>query len=72
MPPYSHSANGIVHVPSKCSVPETIRRLDCLVKSKGPAVFAPTTLAATPSKAGLRMRPTQLLIVGNPKAGRSN
>lgn len=23
-------------------------------------------------KAGLRMRPTQVLIVGNPKAGRSN
>ena len=69
MPRHAHSENGITHVPSKYSVPETIRRLDGLAKSKGLTVFAHIDFSADAAKAGLRMRPAQLLIFGNPKSG---
>ena len=42
----AHSENGIIHVPSKYSVPETIRRLDGVVKSKRLTVFARTSSLA--------------------------
>jgi len=72
MPRFSHTENGIIHVPSKYSVPETIRRLDGLAKSKGLTMFAHSDFSGDTVKAGLRMRPTQVLIFGNPKADRSN
>jgi hypothetical protein len=43
----AHSENGIIHVSSKYSVPETIRRLDGVVKSKRLTVFATSSLAVT-------------------------
>jgi len=65
----AHSENGIIHVPSKYSVPETIRRLDGLAKSKGLTVFAHIDFSGDAARVGLRMRPAQLLIFGNPKSG---
>jgi uncharacterized protein (DUF302 family) len=61
--------NGIVNVSSKYSVPETLERLQLVVKSRGLMVFARIDFSSDAAKAGLRMRPTQLLIFGNPKAG---
>ena len=61
--------NGIVNVSSKYSVPETLERLQSVVKSRGLTVFARIDFSSDAAKAGLRMRPTQLLIFGNPKAG---
>jgi len=69
MAPQTHSEKGIVHVPSKHSVPETVQRLDALVKSRGLTVFARIDFSGDADKIGLRMRPTQLLIFGNPQAG---
>jgi uncharacterized protein (DUF302 family) len=40
-----------------------------LLKSKGITVFARIDHSGEAAKAGLKMRPTQLLIFGNPKAG---
>jgi len=65
----AHSPNGIIHVPSKHSVSETIQRLDVLVKSKGLIVFTRIDFGADAAKVNLRMRPAQLLIFGNPKSG---
>jgi uncharacterized protein (DUF302 family) len=61
--------NGIVHVSSKYSVPETLERLQSVVKSRGLTVFARIDFSSDAAKAGLRMHPTQLLIFGNPKSG---
>ena len=69
MPQFSHPENGIVHVPSKYSVPDTLRRLNALVKSRGLTVFAHIDFGGDAAKVGLRMRATQLLIFGNPKSG---
>jgi len=66
---HAHSENGIIHVPSKYSVSETIRRLDGLAKSKGLTVFSHIDFSGDAAKVALRMRPTQLLIFGNPKSG---
>lgn len=63
------SDNGIVSKPSKHSVPETINRLEAVVKSKGIIVFARIDHSGEAEKVGLKMRPTQLLIFGNPKTG---
>jgi uncharacterized protein (DUF302 family) len=61
--------NGIVDVPSRYSVPETLARLQTILKEKGMTVFALVDHSGEAEKAGLTMRPTQLLIFGSPKGG---
>ena len=61
--------NGIVSRPSRYSVQDTVDRLEAVVKAKGVTVFARIDHSGEAQKAGLTMRPTQLLIFGNPKAG---
>jgi uncharacterized protein (DUF302 family) len=63
------SIPGFISKPSLYSVPETIQRLSALLKSKGVAIFALIDHSGEAEKAGLKMRPTQLLIFGNPKGG---
>jgi uncharacterized protein (DUF302 family) len=65
----THSNNGMVHVPSKYSVPKTIQRLDALVKPRALTVFVHIDFSGDAAKVGLQMRATQLLIFGNPKSG---
>jgi uncharacterized protein (DUF302 family) len=65
----AQTASGMVAKPSKYSVAETIDRLEKVVKARGVTVFARIDHAGEAEKAGLKMRPTQLLILGNPKAG---
>jgi uncharacterized protein (DUF302 family) len=63
------SIPGFISKLSPHSVPETIQRLSALLKSKGVAIFALIDHRGEAEKAGLKMRPTQLLIFGNPKGG---
>ena len=63
------SVPGLISKPSPHSVSETIQRLSDLLKSKGVAIFALVDHSGEAEKTGLKMRPTQLLIFGNPKAG---
>ncbi len=60
---------GIVSKPSKHSVEQTVEALQNLLKSKGVAVFALIDHSGEAEKVGLKMRPTKLLVFGNPKAG---
>ena len=61
--------NGIVSRRSPYSVPDTIDRLVAIAQQKGLTVFARIDHSGEAEKVGLKMRPTQLLIVGSPKAG---
>jgi uncharacterized protein (DUF302 family) len=61
--------NGLVHVASPPSVPEALRKLEEVVAAAGLKVFARVDHSGEAEKAGLKMRPTQLLIFGSPKAG---
>jgi len=61
--------NGIIDKPSKYSVKETLDRLEAVLKSKGITIFARIDQKAAAKKGGLIMRPTELLIFGDPIAG---
>jgi uncharacterized protein (DUF302 family) len=61
--------NGIIDVASHYSVPETLARLQSILQEKGITVFALIDHSGEAVKAGLKMRPTQLLIFGSPKGG---
>jgi len=61
--------NGIIDLPSSHSVAETVERLEGLLKAKGIKIFARIDQAAEASAAGLTMKPTVLVIFGDPKAG---
>jgi uncharacterized protein (DUF302 family) len=50
-------------------VPETLTRLQAILKEKSVTVFALIDHSGEAEKAGLKMRPTQLLIFGSPKGG---
>ncbi len=63
------SGNGLVSKSSKYPVAETVTRIEGALKAKGVTVFARIDHSAEAEKAGLKMRPTQLLVFGNPKAG---
>ena len=60
---------GIVDIPSSYSVPETLARVEALLKEKGLTIFARVDHSGEAEKVGLKMRPTQLLIFGSPNAG---
>lgn len=60
---------GLISRPSRYSVPETMDRLVAVLQGKGMTVFDRIDHAGAAKKAGLSMRPSQLLIFGNPKGG---
>jgi uncharacterized protein (DUF302 family) len=61
--------NGIVSIPSNHSVDETVEKLKGILDAKGVTLFALVDHSGEAEKAGLHLRPTKLLIFGNPKAG---
>jgi uncharacterized protein (DUF302 family) len=61
--------NGIVDRLSPHSVEETVERLKTLLQAKGITLFALVDHSGEAQKVGLPMRPTKLLIFGNPQAG---
>jgi uncharacterized protein (DUF302 family) len=61
--------NGLVHVASSRSVQETLKKLQATLEARGLKVFALIDHSGEAEKAGLKMRPTQLLIFGSPKGG---
>lgn len=63
------AAKGVINLPSPYPVKETIDRLEILLESKGVKIFDRIDQRAEAAKAGLEMRPTVLLIFGDPKAG---
>lgn len=62
-------SEGLVSVVSPRSAPDTMNRLEGLVKERGLNVFARIDHAAGAAKIGKTLRPTELLIFGNPQGG---
>lgn len=60
---------GLVRLPSRHSVAATLDRLEASLKQRGVLVFARIDFSGDAARAGLHMRPEQMLIFGNPKAG---
>lgn len=65
----SASEDGIVRKQSAYGVYATIDRLKTILEEKGLTVFADIDHSAGAKRAGLDLRPTRLLIFGNPKLG---
>jgi uncharacterized protein (DUF302 family) len=63
------AAQGLTTLPSSRGPKDTMDRLEAAVKAKGMTVFARIDHAAGATAAGLSLRPTELLIFGNAKAG---
>jgi uncharacterized protein (DUF302 family) len=63
------SNNGLVSVPSRVSVKETLDRLLAALAARKLTVFARVDHAAGAASVGLPLRPTEVVIFGNPKGG---
>ena len=57
------------NIPSEFSVKETIDRMVKLVETSGWVVFSRIDHAKYAAQVGLKLRPTELIIFGNPKVG---
>jgi uncharacterized protein (DUF302 family) len=60
---------GMVLLPARGSVADAWARLEAAVAARGLTVFARIDFAADAAAAGLSLRPTRLLVFGNPRAG---
>ncbi len=60
---------GIINLPCAGSVAETADRLEALLHAKGIKIFARIDQEAEAQVFGLSLRPTILVIFGDPKAG---
>src|ERR1700729_2848282 len=61
--------NDLVTLPSAHGVVESVARLKTLLANKSIQLFAEIDHAAAAQAVGMTLRPTYLLIFGNPKAG---
>ena len=63
------SDSGVARIPSSHSVADTVARLEGLLNERGVHIFARIDFSGDAARAGLALRPEQMLIFGNPKAG---
>ncbi len=67
--PCSQAADGVVNVKSAFNVDTTAKRLETVLTKKGMTIFARIDHAAGAVRVGKKLRPTVLIIFGNPKVG---
>ena len=63
------ASEGMISVKSAHTVKVTADRLEQALNAKGMTVFSRIDHAAGAKKAGMTLRPTELVIFGNPKVG---
>jgi len=63
------AADGLISAKSSFGPEETLSRLEAAIKAKGLTVFARVDHAAGAAAVGLQLRPTEVVIFGNPKGG---
>jgi uncharacterized protein (DUF302 family) len=60
---------GIISISSQYSVAESAERISAALQAKGITIFAMIDQSLEAERVGLALRPTQLIIFGDPKAG---
>jgi uncharacterized protein (DUF302 family) len=60
---------GLTSVESRFGPKETMDRLEAEIKARGMNVFARIDHAALAAEAGLTLRPTEVVLFGNPRGG---
>jgi len=63
------STDGFVARRSRHGFDETVARLTAMLAARGVTLFAVIDHAGEAAKVGLAMRPTKVLVFGNPKGG---
>src|SRR5262249_47960850 len=63
------NGEGIIKIASNHSVDQTVEILKVVLQAKGVNLFALVDHSGEAEKVGMKMRPTKLLIFGNPKGG---
>ena len=63
------AADGLIVLKSSYSEEETMDRFETIAKNKGLKIFARIDHAAGAKKIGRALRPTEVLIFGNPQGG---
>lgn len=61
--------NGLITATSKFPVKETVDRMVSIIEAQGWHLFARIDHAAHARKKGLALRPTELILFGNPEVG---
>lgn len=61
--------DGLITIPSNYSAHQTLDRMEAALRAAGITIFARIDHAAGAASVGLALRPTQVLIFGNPKGG---
>jgi uncharacterized protein (DUF302 family) len=67
--PHANATHGLVALKSPYAPAETMNRLEAEVKQRNLAVVARIDHAAAAQRIGQALRPTELLVFGNPQAG---
>jgi len=65
----TYADNGIISIKSSHDVKTTVDRLEDKLREKGMTVFIRINHAEGAEKVGKKLRPTELIIFGNPKVG---
>ena len=65
----TYADNGIISIKSSHDVKTTVDRLENILREKGMTVFIRINHAEGAQKVGKKLRPTELIIFGNPKVG---
>jgi len=60
---------GLRILPTQHTVAEVLERVQSLARARGLTVFAQIDFSGDAERTGLALRPTGLVILGNPKAG---
>ncbi len=63
------AATGLIAIKSPYNAKETVDRLEIVLREKGLTIFARIDHAAGAAKVGKQLRPTEVLIFGNPQGG---
>jgi uncharacterized protein (DUF302 family) len=63
------AVDGLRVLATQHSVADVLQRLQSLARGRGMTVFAHIDFSGDAERSGLAMRPTGLLILGNPKGG---
>ncbi len=61
--------DGVITLASEYPVRETVDRFASIAESRGMTVFARIDHAANAAQVGMELRPTELLVFGNPTVG---
>ncbi len=66
---FAEQSDGVIRIKSMHSVSVTLDKLESALRSKGMTIFKRVSHSGGAAKVGLELRPTELLIFGNPEVG---